>query len=180
MSHRKEEHPSHKKCRYYSKGECAFSSEDCWYLHEDKVSNAESSLNTVTEFQCFVCNNTFMSKYDLMQHKRKHHPSKIPCTKFQNGTCDRSAEDCNYKHILITTKETSNNITANPWAPPLHKVLQKDFSQNPSNRGTRPSHISESPTLAQPEAPIIGKKNFPKAGINILIVLKRSKKPVQA
>ena len=38
MTHRKEEHPFHKKCRYYLKGECAYSSDECWYLHEDKVS----------------------------------------------------------------------------------------------------------------------------------------------
>ena len=35
MTHRKEEHPSHKKCRYFIKGECNFSAEDCWYLHEE-------------------------------------------------------------------------------------------------------------------------------------------------
>ena len=29
MTHRKEDHPSHKKCRYFLKGECKFSGEDC-------------------------------------------------------------------------------------------------------------------------------------------------------
>ena len=29
MNHRKEEHPSHKKCRYYLKGECNFSASEC-------------------------------------------------------------------------------------------------------------------------------------------------------
>ena len=29
MEHRKEEHPSHKTCRYFIKGECLFSSEEC-------------------------------------------------------------------------------------------------------------------------------------------------------
>ena len=33
MNHRKQDHPSHKRCRYYLKGECKFSSDDCWYIH---------------------------------------------------------------------------------------------------------------------------------------------------
>ena len=131
MTHIKEEHPSHKECRYYLKAECVFSSEKCWYLHEDKVSNVNSGFKSGTEFQCFVCKKTFMSKYDLMQHKRNHHPSKIPCTKFQSGTCDRSTEDCNYKHILPTTNEKSNTMTANAWAQPLHQVQQQDFHKVP-------------------------------------------------
>ena len=164
MSHRKEEHPSHKKCRYYLKGECAFSSEDCWYLHEDKVSNANSSPNNVTEFQCFVCKNTFMSKYDLMQHKRKHHPSKIPCTKFQNGTCDRSAEDCNYKHILTTTNETSNKITANSWAPPLHKVQQQDFQRLPPTEAPDQATLVRALHLLNQRLQSLEERMFPKLG----------------
>ena len=42
MEHRKEEHPSFKKCRYITKGECMFSSNECWYLHEDPQNLYES------------------------------------------------------------------------------------------------------------------------------------------
>ena len=41
MEHRKEENPSHKTCRYYIKGECFFSPQECWYLHEDKHTEKE-------------------------------------------------------------------------------------------------------------------------------------------
>ena len=131
MKHRKEEHPSHKKCRYYLKGECAFSSEECWYLHEDKVDSDNHVSNTATEFQCFVCNNIFISKYDLMKHKRENHPSKIPCTKFQIGACDRSSENCNYDHKLPTTEIKRTSPIPNAWSQPLHKVQEQDFYQTP-------------------------------------------------
>ena len=58
MEHRKEEHPSHKKCRYFIKGECKFSSHECWYLHEESDNYNESEHK----------------KKD--HHARNNHPSK--------------------------------------------------------------------------------------------------------
>ena len=34
MNHRKADHPSVKKCRYFLNGECKFNAETCWYKHE--------------------------------------------------------------------------------------------------------------------------------------------------
>ena len=72
MNHRKEEHPSHKVCRYFLKGMCNFNSEECWYLHEDRSGSEMSHDN----FQCPVCKNGFMSKHDLMEHKKKHNTKR--------------------------------------------------------------------------------------------------------
>ena len=41
MSHRKEVHPSNKTCRYYIKGECNFSADECWYAHKDKTNSSD-------------------------------------------------------------------------------------------------------------------------------------------
>ena len=62
MDHRKEDHTSHKRCRYYIKGEGKFSSFECWYLHE------ESDFN-----------NDF-------EHKKKDHQSRnIPSSTTTKG-----------------------------------------------------------------------------------------------
>ena len=33
MTHKKEEHPSNKTCRYYLKNTCLFSEKECWFKH---------------------------------------------------------------------------------------------------------------------------------------------------
>ena len=128
MNHRKEEHPSHKKCRYYLKGECNFSAEDCWYLHENEDKGNIPSHSNAENFQCFVCKDNFMSKHDLMQHKKKNHSSQTLCEKFKQGVCERSAQECHYKHPQTSTKQNTSGQKPNPWAQKLPTV-QKDFYQ---------------------------------------------------
>ena len=131
MSHRKEDHPSNKTCRYYIKGECHFSAEECWYLHKVKPNSGDSDERNA-EFQCFVCKNIFSSKYDLMDHKKKNHPSKILCTKFQKRECKRSSEDCRYLHVLFTSVPGVGSISSqNAPAQKLSSVWQQDFPQLP-------------------------------------------------
>ena len=128
MNHRKEEHPSHKKCRYYIKGECIFSSEECWYLHEDNTNSSTSQINH-ENYQCFVCKNDFSTKHDLMEHKKKNHPSKMLCTKYQTGICDRSAEKCRYVHSQTSIQKNSISSKPNAWDKPLSSGWQQDFQQ---------------------------------------------------
>ena len=131
MSHRKEDHPSNKTCRYYIKGECHFSAEECWYLHKVKPNSGDSDERNA-EFQGFVCKNIFSSKYDLMEHKKKNHPSKILCTKFQKRECKRSSEDCRYLHVLSTSVPGVGSISSqNAPAQKLSSVWQQDFPQLP-------------------------------------------------
>ena len=128
MNHRKEEHPSHKKCRYYIKEECVFSSEDCWYLHEDNAIG-HTVQKGIENIECFVCKKPFSSKHDLLEHKKKNHPSKMICTKFQKGTCDRSAQECRYVHSKTAIKESSTESRSNAWDQPLSSLWQQDFQQ---------------------------------------------------
>ena len=81
-----------KKCRYFAKGECNFSAEECWYIHGDTSNVDTDDIDDLNTFECFICKNMFSSKYDLMEHKKKHHSNKSLCLKFQKGTCERSAK----------------------------------------------------------------------------------------
>ena len=106
MNHRKEEHPSHKKCRYFIKGECNFSAEDCWYLHEVTQKKVTTPGQAKQNIQCFICKNRFESKYDLVEHKKKHHPTP-------------------------TVNSGKKVPTQNAWAKPLSNMQEKDFCQLP-------------------------------------------------
>ena len=77
--------------------------------------------------ECFVCKNSFPSKYDLMEHKKKNYPSKIPCNKFQKGECHRSAEECRYKHVGITLQPSNTISQPTNSEQPLPSMWQKDF-----------------------------------------------------
>ena len=132
MNHRKKAHPSKKKCRYYLKGECDFSSEECWYIHENVIKE-DSSTHQSSDMECYVCKNTFTSKYDLMEHKKKNHPSNILCDKFLQGACKRSAEDCHYKHVSPTTQENTKRSEPSNLAQPLPNVWHQGFQQPPTS-----------------------------------------------
>ena len=117
MEHRKEEHPSHKTCRNYIKGECFFSADECWYLHED---NSHVNTQTVTKDKiCFGCMKTFPTNFDLLEHKKKSNMCKTLCTKFQNGNCDWSEENCSFRHILENTQTSTTSPNNNVWTKPL-------------------------------------------------------------
>ena len=106
MTHRKEEHPSHKKCRYFLQGSCNFSKEECWYLHEDGSNHAN---NPDVSFQCNVCKINFTSIPELKKHMEKHPPK---------------------------TFNTANtpSPSSNAWARPLKNMHQQDFHQLPPSK----------------------------------------------
>ena len=127
MEHRKEEHPSHKTCRYFIKGECLFSAEECWYLHEDR--SATNNSGPHKDEKCYGCKTTFPTKFDLMERKKTSHMCKTPCLKFQNGNCDRSAETCSFTHVFSTTQSSSTSPQPNVWAQSLSNVQNPGFYQ---------------------------------------------------
>ena len=51
----------------------------CWWNHDENISD---------NIQCFICNQTFESKTDMMGHRKKKHSSIIQrCSKFERGKC---------------------------------------------------------------------------------------------
>ena len=125
MTHRKEVHPSHKKCRYFLKGECKFTGDECWYLHEDKVETDNGSPSEV----CYECKSNFETNFDFMEHKKNKHQKLRPCKKFERGICDRTADDCWNKHYSKPTKTNSTGQKSSARAQPLQGVQQEDFHQ---------------------------------------------------
>ena len=66
MNHRKIEHPSTKMCRYFKKGCCEFSDEECWYSHvEAHQFKAHEVLSP--ENSCKECDEIFGTKTDMMK-----------------------------------------------------------------------------------------------------------------
>ena len=76
MNHRKEKHEEIVKlCKFYQKGKCAFGIK-CWFLHEKDDDVSMHSEESITSFNCDLCENHFTSKSDLM--KGRHLPSEMP------------------------------------------------------------------------------------------------------
>jgi hypothetical protein len=56
MNHRKNAHPSNKKCRNFPGGKCSFGI-DCWYVHEEELMDVDESFknNPESESSTFKC-----------------------------------------------------------------------------------------------------------------------------
>ena len=98
MNHRKMEHPSNKKCRYYLNEMCRFDAETCWYKHEaESMENVQESSSI--ENSCKDCGKTFLSKSDMMKHRKSEHKSKVSrCRDFLQERCNLSENACWYSH----------------------------------------------------------------------------------
>ena len=106
MSHRKEKHlESVAPCQNNLEGRCIFISSKCWWNHESIQNRSGENI------ECFVCNETFENKPDMMTHRKKEHSSMIrPCQNFQDNNCRYQDESCWFKHS--ETQKTNNNSEA--------------------------------------------------------------------
>ena len=99
MTHKKEFHPSNKKCRNLET--CRFG-EGCWYLHETMDTDEAKEPRPVS-FECNICGYVSKTRDELKQHRKRNHPTKVKiCRKFMAGTCRWSDDACWYKHIHET------------------------------------------------------------------------------
>ena len=98
MNHRKGNHNGAvAQCKKFVNGTCYYTAESCWWNHSDKMNSSQSDKPT-----CYVCNNTFESKPDMMGHRKKYHPNIIkPCFQFINGNCPFQSEFCWFIHSQI-------------------------------------------------------------------------------
>ena len=97
MEHRKENHPSNRKCRNLPN--CHYGNE-CYYVHpeEMEVDGMEATQKaTDTVFKCHVCGKVFSLKRNMMDHRKREHPSQIPCRDYLNNQC-RRGQQCWYRH----------------------------------------------------------------------------------
>ena len=102
MNHRRDIHPSNKKCYLFSDGKCPRDNKKCWYVHEEQLMEVDESFKSEslhTNLACNLCKHEFDTKDALMRHKKIEHPDKVkPCTDYSEGTCVRGNENCWYGH----------------------------------------------------------------------------------
>ena len=176
MNHRKQQHPSHKRCRYYLKGECKFSRDECWYLHEEK--GQTQNIEAKVEEMCFVCKINFANNFDLEKHKQEKHKRITPSKYFEKST-----EESRNKQFTQTP-------TFNAWAQPLQSMQNEDFLPEPVSSTTRSNISNDYISHAQSEDGLFkhnvtkvadnGGKNVSQANLNNLTIIRRSNKPIQA
>ena len=93
MVHRKNNHEGTVAiCRNYADGNCSFTAEACWWVHERRANNEE-------KIQCFICSEIFNNKSNLMSHRKQKHSNFVQmCTKFSNKSCRFQEDFCWYRH----------------------------------------------------------------------------------
>ena len=110
MKHRKIKHiTSVAPCKNYIEEKCNFTALMCWWNHEEK------QIGQKEDIDCFVCNETFQSKPELMTHRKKNHSEIIrQCIQFSQNNCRYEEESCWYKHAIEQRdnemKNEGNNI----------------------------------------------------------------------
>ena len=106
MEHRKDVHPSRKKCKYYPDEKCTRGNK-CWYVHEENLMDVDESFSSQdVRFKCNFCDFECTEKDTLMKHKKSAHKENVPnCNNFSSGTCKRTDANCWYNHVQ---KHTNN------------------------------------------------------------------------
>ena len=99
MNHRKEVHPSNRKCRNFPLGKCIYGN-GCWYVHaEDLMDVDESFQHTESKIKCYICDKTFETKDMMKKHKKSLHVKDVQiCEKFNQNKCTRNSDRCWYRH----------------------------------------------------------------------------------
>ena len=122
MNHRKSDHPSTKKCRYFLKNECKFSEDTCWYKHEleSKIQEKRQLLN----FPCNDCEHVFEHRYQLMKHRKIEHIDKVSnCRVFSQGKCKLDENSCWFGHKEKESEEMEIDEGINELG--FHKAPEK-------------------------------------------------------
>jgi uncharacterized C2H2 Zn-finger protein len=101
MEHKKVTHPSKRRCRNLPNCEHG---DKCWYLHPEdpaamEVSSNDDKSQEDSRKECNDCGYTFRNKNELMQHRKKDHPSARVCRDLLAGGCSRG-DGCWYRHQL--------------------------------------------------------------------------------
>ena len=95
MYHRKQAHRNTVAfCKNKLADTCKFTSEKCWWNHE-----RNNSVQNITIIECFICNQTFGTKSEMMVHRKKVHASLVKmCNNFLEDKCTFKEQFCWFKH----------------------------------------------------------------------------------
>ena len=134
MNHRKETHPSNKKCRNFPGGKCTFGIK-CWYVHAEELMDVDESFEE-PRHKCYVCNDDFKTKDELKKHKKSKHPVNVQaCENFLLDKCDRNEAQCWYRHEPHTSN-TQPKSRPNPQPkskPSVDQHQNQDFCEAPED-----------------------------------------------
>ena len=69
----------------------------CWYLH--KNTSSQPIPETIGDFNCSSCNNTFKTKGEVMKHRLINHEEEVPmCNSIaERKKCSKS-DRCWFRH----------------------------------------------------------------------------------
>ena len=120
MEHRKNEHPSNKKCRNFP-GKCTFKN-DCWYVHEEALMEIDESFKdekVLQSFKCNYCEEQYEVKSEFMRHKKEKHRSNVDkCEKHLKNICIRNDSTCWFIHEQVgdevSQKQQENSVSQTP------------------------------------------------------------------
>ena len=106
---------------------CGYEAEDMydldahtWSEHDEDTSDVEISEQVNNHFKCNFCDETFATKRDLMQHKKRNHEEKVAqCWQYSSGSCAFGDQQCWFNHTKSKTFKCS-------WCDEVFTV-QSDF-----------------------------------------------------
>ena len=102
----------------------------CWWNHTE-----QQRSETI---QCFVCNETFVNKPDMMLHRKKRHSEIIrQCSQFNQNSCRFQEEACWFKHDIELREEEETDEPSNKQSSVFQKeqINQKPPIANQSSPG---------------------------------------------
>ena len=122
MNHRKNVHPSNKKCRKFPNN-CPHGNE-CWYVHSEKESSTQKLSD---EFKCEQCDKTISGRRNFMMHKKINHIEIVqPCNLFRSNQCKKNEKTCWFDHNV-------QNQNHNTYADVLKSSTQNNSREIPVN-----------------------------------------------
>ena len=124
--HRREEHPSTLRCKYYNNPKCTFGTK-CLYVHVDEmdVEGIEVELGE----KCKSCDKKFQSKNEVMKHRKVEHPMTVSeCRDFKQARCLRN--ECWFRHeeVRETSPQEKQDFPKEvpQHKPPEHSQVEQD------------------------------------------------------
>ena len=137
MNHRKNIHPSNKKCKNFPSGKCKFVSGDCWYVHGEEMDTDE----LFEQFNCNLCEYEAKGRDSFMKHKKESHPQNVPiCNSFLKNGCYRSDQDCWFDH-QSAKGQSRNPSPKKPKTKPSTESTEKPVFQEAVGNSPPPDQV---------------------------------------
>ena len=110
-NHIRDEHSKTRPCQFFREGRCRFPENECWNKHEKEVQKkSPNATEKGNGFPCFDCEQSFKSRYVMMEHRSKQHKEKMKmCKNAENCTFTK----CWFRHSTNATKSKPNEVDTN-------------------------------------------------------------------